>query len=406
MNDILFGSGLLITLVVVLSVVVVLARSLLMPVRAATLTVNGQTQFATQTGHKLLSSLTDNGVLVPSACAGAGTCGLCRVTVKEGAPDTTPIEAACFTKAELRDGLHLACQVMVRGDMAVRVPDDMLGAETFECRVASNKSLTPLIREVVLQLPEGVELDIVAGTFVQVTAPPFALNYGDLDIPDIFEDAWRSLRDLSVKSEEEVTRAYSISNRPEDIEAGRLVLNIRLALPPPSAADAPPGIVSSWLFGLTEGDVIPVSGPFGSFGAQDTEREMIFIGGGVGMAPLRAIIFEQLERVKTQRKLGFWYGARRKAELFYADELDALATKHSNFDWTATLSDPDPDDDWSGATGFVHLVVLEQYLKNHPAPEDCEYYLCGPPLMIRAVMAMLDELGVESDHIFNDDFGV
>lgn len=406
MNEALFASLLLIALVLVLTTVVVMARSVLLPVRQVTLTVNEDTAFETQTGQRLLSSLNDNNILIPSACASAGTCGLCGVRVKSGAPDTTPIEAAHFTPAELRDGMHLACQVMVRGDIEVQVPVDMLGAETFTCEVLTTRSLTPLIREIVLQVPDDIELDIVAGTFMQISAPAFTLNYADLEIPDVYADVWRPLRGLVAKSPVEVTRAYSISNRPEDIEAGRLVLNIRLALPPPSEPDAPPGIVSSWLFGLKRGETVAVAGPFGTFRARATEREMIFLGGGVGMAPLRAIIFEQLERTGTNRKMSFWYGARRKAELFYAEELNDLAARHANFDWTVALSDPDPDDAWSGPTGFIHTVVLEQYLQNHPAPEDCEYYLCGPPLMIRAVLAMLDDLGVDSDNIFNDDFGI
>lgn len=406
MSEILFGSLLLTAIVLALAVIVILARSALMPVRAAVLTVNGQTDLQTQTGQKLLSSLLENDILIPSACAGAGTCGLCKIKVEDGAPDTTPIEAGLFTRAELKDGMHLACQVMVRDDMKVQVPAEIMSVETFSCRVISSRSLTPLIREVVLQLPADTSMDLVAGAFVQITAPPFILNYSDLDVPDVHQEVWKSLRDLRVESATSVTRAYSVSDRPEDLAAGRLVLNVRLALPPPSDPDVPPGIVSSWLFGLQKEAQVAVSGPFGTFRAQDTDREMVFIGGGVGMAPLRAIIHEQLERVGTRRTMSFWYGARNEADLFYKQELDALAAKHSNFNWTVALSEPAPSDDWSGSTGFVHSVVFKQHLQNHPAPEDCEYYLCGPPLMIRAVIAMLDDLGVDKDHIFNDDFGV
>ncbi len=406
MTDILFGSGLLIILVLVLTATVMLARATLMPERAATLIVNTQTEIATKTGQKLLSALNDNGVLVPSACAGAGTCGLCQVTITKGGPDSLPTEAAHFTKSELRNGLHLACQVVIRGNMDIDVADDFLGAEAFTCQVISSRQLTPLIREVVLQLPEGLRPDFFAGSFVQITAPPYTLDYANVVVPDHFAERWEPLRHLSVKSAEDVTRAYSVSNRPEDTAAGRIVMNIRLALPPPSVSDAQPGIVSSWLFSLRKNDPVSVSGPFGSFRIQDTEREMVFIGGGVGMAPLRAMIFEQLENVGTKRKMSFWYGARNKTELLYVDEFDALAARHGNFDWTIALSDPDPMDKWTGATGFVHDVALNRYLGDHPAPEDCEYYLCGPPLMIQAVLAMLDDLGVDEDSIFNDDFGV
>ncbi len=406
MTEILFGSALVIALVLVLTTTVILARAALMPERPATLTVNTHTPIATTTGQKLLSALNDHGVLVPSACAGAGTCGLCRVAITNGGPDSLPIEAARFTRAELRQGLHLACQVVVRGDMDVEVAEDMLGAEAFTCHVTSSRQLTPLIREVVLQMPQDMRPDFFAGSFVQVTAPPYTLDYANLTVPERFEESWTSLRGLSVESTQDVTRAYSVSNRPHDTAAGQIVMNIRLALPPPSVADAPPGIVSSWLFSLQQDDPVLVSGPFGSFRIQPTEREMVFIGGGVGMAPLRAMIFEQLSHVETTRKMSFWYGARNKTELLYTDEIDGLAAQHSNFHWTIALSDPDAADNWEGAVGFVHDVALETYLGDHPAPENCEYYLCGPPLMIRAVLAMLDDLGVDADHIFNDDFGV
>lgn len=406
MTSVGFGVLLLVGLVLALTGLVVAARSVLMPNRPAALTLNGQTELATQTGQKLLAALHDNGVLIPSACAGAGTCGLCRVRVSDGGPETLPIEAARFTRAELREGLHLACQVTVRGDMTLEVAEDLLGAESYTLTVASARQLTPLIREIVLQMPDGEPMDIHAGSFLQITAPPYKLDYADIDVPPAFADQWQSLRGLGLTTSEDVIRAYSVANRPADTAKGRLVFNIRLALPPPSEPDAPPGIVSSWLFALKNGDPVTVSGPFGSFRAQGTDREMVFIGGGVGMAPLRAMIFEQLEKLGSTRRMTYWYGARSGADLFYADEFDALAARHPNFDWTVAMSEPQPEDAWTGATGFVHTVALERYLRDHPAPEECEYYLCGPPLMIRAVLSMLDDLGVDEDNIFNDDFGV
>ena len=406
MNDIIFGSIALIGLILVLTALVVAARALLLPNRQIQLAINGQPSVMVQTGQKLLAALLNNDVLVPSACAGVGTCGLCRVQITKGGPDSLPIEAAHFTRAELRSGLHLACQVVLRNDIEVAVDEDFLGAETYTLNVTSTRQLTPLICEVVLQLPKDVRPLIHAGSFLQVTAPPFALDFADISIPEAFHDDWQPLRGLHVATTADTTRAYSIANRPADTDAGRLVLNIRLALPPPSVKDAPPGIVSSWLFSRVAGDVVQVAGPFGSFRAQDSDREMVFIGGGVGMAPLRAMIFEQLERLGTNRKLSFWYGARSTSDLFYALEFDALAAQHPNFDWTVALSDPQPGSDWTGAQGFVHQVAYDRYLRNHPAPENCEYYLCGPPLMIRAVLAMLEDLGVEDDQIFNDDFGV
>jgi len=405
MNDILFGTFLLVVLVLTLTLLVVLARAVLLPERPVKLTVNGGVEIAAQTGDKLLTALNDNGVLVPSACAGVGTCGLCRVKVTEGGAPPLPTETARLTRAEQQDGVHLACQMVLRGNMAVEVDADLIGAQSYTCTVEASSMLTPLIREIVLKLPKGQDLDFTAGTFVQITAPAFQLSYAGLKVPERFAVAWQAYRGFQVKSETPVTRAYSVSNRPEDTKSGRLVLNIRLALPPPSVPNASPGIVSSWLFGLEAGDQVETSGPFGSFHAQDSSREMVLIGGGVGMAPLRAIIHEQLAR-GTNRPISYWYGARSKAELFYDDDFRALAADHKNFRWTVGLSDPDPDDNWRGATGFIHRVAFEQYLREHPAPEACEYYLCGPPLMIKAVQAMLDDVGVDSDSIFNDDFGV
>ena len=406
MTEIIAGTLLLLAITLTLTLTVLVARRVLSPMRPATITVNETQDIATTTGQKLLSALNDNGILIPSACAGAGTCGLCRLKVTEGGADPLPTETASLTRAEIRDGMHLACQVVLRGDMAVEVPEALLGAESFETVVSTTRHLTPLIREITLELPGDIRPDIVAGSYVQVTAPPFKLAYSDLEVPDDHSDGWDQLRGLSVATTPDTTRAYSISNRPEDIAAGRIVLNVRLALPPPSVPGAPPGIVSSWLFSLKDGDRVATSGPFGSVRVQDSDAEMVFIGGGVGMAPLRAMIFEQLERVGTDRRMTFWYGARSLGDLFYADEFDRLAAEHGNFDWTVALSDPDPADTWSGATGFIHQIALKRHLRDHPAPETCEYYLCGPPLMIRAVLSMLDDLGVPDNRIFNDDFGV
>jgi Na+-transporting NADH:ubiquinone oxidoreductase subunit F len=406
MTDILAGTLLLTLIVLALTVLVLTARRWLSPMLPVTVTVNDSERIATHTGERLLAALNDNGVLVPSACAGAGTCGLCKVRVTGAALAALPTETARLSRTELREGMHLACQVVLRGDLGVEVDEALLGAENFQTTVASTRHLTPLIREIVLDLPEGLRPPILAGSFVQVTAPPFALDYAALEVPPDFAQGWDQLRRLKAASAVPVTRAYSISNRPEDIAAGRIVLNIRLALPPPSVPGAPPGVVSSWLFALKPGDRVETGGPFGSVRVQDTQAEMVFIGGGVGMAPLRAMIFEQLETVGTSRRMSFWYGARSRGELIYRAEFDDLAARHANFTWTPALSDPDPGDAWAGARGFVHQVALDRHLRDHPAPETCEYYLCGPPLMIRAVLAMLDDLGVPADHIFNDDFGV
>jgi Na+-transporting NADH:ubiquinone oxidoreductase subunit F len=406
MSSMILGILVLVAITLTLTGGVMLARRIMLPSRPATVTVNGTNRIAAQTGRKLLSVLNDNGVLVPSACAGAGTCGLCRVQILGDDLPDLPVELARLSHADLRDGVHLACQVTLRGDMAVHVADDLLAAEAFSARVVSVRSLTPLIREIVLDLPPGNAEHLFAGAFIQITAPPYALGYDQIDIPDRFAETWKPLRALSVSTAEPVTRAYSIANRPEDTEAGQIVLNIRLALPPPRIAAALPGIVSSWLFSLCPGDTVSVAGPFGTFRVHDIERELVFIGGGVGMAPLRAMIFETLEKTQSRQKISFWYGARSVADIYYADELDDLAGRHDNFTWSVALSDPDPSDDWKGQTGFIHTIVWDAFLRDHPDPQNCDFYLCGPPMMIAAVLRMLDDLGVEPAHIFNDDFGV
>lgn len=404
MIEILFALLFLTGLTVALAMALQALRGRLLPSRPVTLTLNGQHRVEGLSNTKLLDALNAAGVPVPSGCAGQGTCGLCRVSDVTGTQGPLATEAARLSPTDLRAGVRLACQVTVREDMSLTVPEDVLGSASYACEVASIRSLTPLIREIVLKLPEGAAFEFRAGNFVQVTAPAYRLAYRDIDQP--FGEEWGRLGidGLVAESAVPVSRAYSVASRPQD--KGFVVLNIRLATPPPGVPGAPPGVVSSWLFGLRSGDAVEVAGPYGEFRVQDTEREMVFIGGGVGMAPLRAMIHEQLEQVATSRRISFWYGARSKAELFYAEEFEALASKHPNFTWTPALSQPAKGDGWQGATGFIHDAVFQTYLKDHPAPEECEYYLCGPPLMIQAVHAMLDDCGVDRDDIHNDDFGI
>lgn len=406
MTEIVFALLFLTGLTVLLALLLQSVRTRLLPSMPVSLTINGHRRIEGRSNEKLLDVLNGAGIPVPSGCAGQGTCGLCRVSDVTGTQGPLATEAARLSSADLRAGVRLACQVTVRGDMELSVPEDVLGSATHACTVASIRSVTPLIREIVLALPEGAEFDFRAGNFVQVTAPAYRRAYRDIDQPDAFRAEWQRLGilDLVAECPEPVSRAYSVASRPQD--KGHVVLNIRLATPPPGVPDAPPGIVSSWLFGLNPGDMVEVAGPYGEFRVQDTDREMIFIGGGVGMAPLRAMIHEQMEQAGTSRQMSFWYGARSKAELFYSDEFEALAARHPNFRWTPALSQPAKADDWQGATGFIHDVVFRNYLANHPAPENCEYYLCGPPLMIQAVYAMLDDCGVDPQDIHNDDFGI
>ncbi len=403
MSETLLATAVLVGLVLALAVLVMGARALFLPAVPVSVTVNGRTEVAGVTGQKLLDLLKGGGLPIPTGCGGAGTCGLCKVRVPGGGP-ALPTEVGVLGRSAVARGERLSCQTVVRGPMAVEVPDAMLAAESWDCRVVSNRQMAPLIKELVLELPEGARFDFVAGSFVQVTAPAYRLAFPDIEVAPEHEAIWQAqgIRRLTATSPVPVSRAYSVANRPED--QGRIVLNIRLALPPPDAPGAPPGVVSSYLFGLKPGDRLTAAGPYGDFRARDTGAEMVFIGGGVGMAPLRAIIHDQLTRIGTSRRLSFWYGARSEADLFYVGEFEALAKAHPNFSWTPALSDPDPKGSWRGATGFVHQVALDRYLAGHPAPESCEYYLCGPPLMMRAVTAMLDELGVEPGQIFFDDF--
>ncbi|MHA1553891.1 MAG: NADH:ubiquinone reductase (Na(+)-transporting) subunit F [Alphaproteobacteria bacterium] len=406
MIDIVFGSLLFTTIVLALALTVLGVRAMLLPVHDIRVTINGVRDIRARAGGKLLGILHENGISLPSACAGAGTCGLCRVAVTAGGGEPLLTEIGKLKRGELRAGIRMACQVVARDDMALTVPEELFGVKTFACTVLANQTVAPFIKELVLSLPVGSDFEFEPGAFVQLTAPPFRLLFSDIEVREAHREAWdrHDLWATTVASNKPVTRAYSIANTPS--ETGRIVLNIRLALQPPGAGrEAAPGIVSSYLFALKPGAVIDTAGPYGGFRAQDTDREMVFIGGGVGMAPLRAIIFDQLERRRSKRKITFWYGARSVIELFYRDGFDDLQARHDNFDWTVALSDPKPRDDWQGTTGFIHNVALERYLDGHPAPEDCEYYLCGPPLMIRAALAMLDDLGVEADCIFNDDFG-
>lgn len=406
MIEIGLGSLLIVALILGLAIGLLAVRSRLIPDVALQVTVNDGQTIETRRGAKLLEVLHGAGIPVPAACGGNGTCGQCRVTVTgEGAGELRSTERGLLSAKERREDVRLACQVSLRGPVNVTVPPEIMSAESFACSVVSNRMLAPLIRELVLKLPDDRELHFRAGGFMLLTAPPYEQDFAQLDIDPEHELTWRiaGWPDLKSRALEATTRAYSVANRPQD--HGLLVHNIRLAVPPAGGeADIPPGIVSSYLFGLKPGDNIDVSGPFGDFHVQPTEREMIFIGGGVGMAPLRAMIHEQLAK-GTGRRISYFYGARSVADLFYVEEFEQLAAAHPNFTWTAALSDPAPGDRWRGATGFIHETVRSALI-GHPAPEDCEYYLCGPPVMISAVLSTLDELGVERHSIFNDDFGI
>ncbi len=406
MTEIALGVALFTAIVMCLALVILAARAKLMAGGEIAVTVNGERTLKAPAGEKLLGVLTDAGIPLPSACGGVGTCGLCRVTVLEGGGVILPVEAERITRQQAAAGLRLACQVTMHEDLKIRVPEEIFGAKLWHCTVRSNKSVATLIKELVLELPAGEIMDFRAGAFVELHCPPYRASFADFDIDPKFRDVWdaQDLWRYQAGATKPEKRAYSMANYPD--EKGVIILDVRVAIPPPGAPEsAPPGIVSSYIFGLKPGDAVTVAGPYGHFFARETEAEMVFIGGGAGMAPMRSHILDQLKRRRSTRKITFWYGARSRRELFYVEDFDRLQAEHDNFRWVAALSEPRPEDDWEGPTGFIHEVVYEQYLKDHPEPEACEYYLCGPQIMIKAVLGMLDSLGVEPESILFDDFG-
>jgi Na+-transporting NADH:ubiquinone oxidoreductase subunit F len=405
MNTILLGVVMFTVIVLALVAVILLARSQLVASGEVNIEINGEKTISVPAGGKLLQTLAANNLFLASACGGGGTCAQCKCVVNEGGGSMLPTEESHFTRREAREGWRLSCQTPVKQDMKIEVPEEVFGVKQWECTVESNPNVATFIKELTLRLPEGESVDFRAGGYVQLECPPHQVNYSDFDIEEEYRGDWERFKffDLQSGCDETVIRAYSMANYPE--EKGVVKFNIRIATPPPGSQGIPPGVMSSWVFNLKPGDKVRVYGPFGEFFARETDAEMVFIGGGAGMAPMRSHIFDQLKRLHSKRKISFWYGARSLREMFYAEEYDQLAADNDNFEWHVALSDPQPEDSWDGLTGFIHNVLYEEYLKQHPAPEDCEYYMCGPPMMNSAVIAMLTELGVEPENILLDDFG-
>ncbi|WP_168016736.1 NADH:ubiquinone reductase (Na(+)-transporting) subunit F [Halomonas salinarum] len=405
-NVILLGVVMFTVVVIGLVAIILAARSRLVSSGDVTIEINGDPDYtlSTQAGGKLLQTLAANGIFLSSACGGGGSCAQCKCRIPEGGGAILPTEESAFTMREKKDGWRLSCQVPVKQDMKIEVPEEVFGVKQWECEVTSNPNVATFIKELNLKLPEGEEVDFRAGGYVQLVAPPYDVKFSDFDIEEEYRGDWEKfdLFKVSHKSDEEVIRAYSMANYPE--EYGLLKFNIRIATPPPGT-DHPPGLMSTYVFSLKPGDKVQVMGPFGEFFAKDTDAEMVFVGGGAGMAPMRSHIFDQLKRLNSKRKISFWYGARSWRETFYNEEFDQLAEENENFEWHLALSDPLPEDNWEGATGFIHNVLYEEYLKDHPAPEDCEYYMCGPPMMNASVIKMLVDMGVEPENIALDDFG-
>lgn len=403
--ELIYGVVIFTGLVLLLSAVILVARKWLVPEGDVTILVNGEKEIKVPAGGKLLGALAEGEIFVSSACGGGGSCGQCKVKVKEGGGEILSTELSHISKREAREGERLSCQVAVKGDMKVEVEESVFGVKKWECTVISNDNKATFIKELVLKIPDGESVPFRAGGYIQIECPPYSLKYSDFDIEEQYRGDWEKfgLFKIEAVNTEDTVRAYSMANYP--LEEGIIMLNVRIASPPPNVPEAKPGIMSSYIFNLKPGDKVTISGPFGEFFAKETDAEMVFIGGGAGMAPMRSHIFDQLKRIGTKRKITFWYGARSKKEIFYQEDFDALAAEFPNFEWHVALSDALPEDNWEGFTGFIHNVVYENHLKNHPAPEDCEFYMCGPPIMNKSVINMLHDLGVEDENIMLDDFG-
>ncbi|WP_170435691.1 NADH:ubiquinone reductase (Na(+)-transporting) subunit F [Ruegeria arenilitoris] len=402
-----FSLGVVLFTLIVLALVALImaARSRLVSSGNVNITINGEKTISVPAGGKLLQTLAAEKLFVPSACGGGGTCAQCRVRVLEGGGSILPTEESHITKREATCGDRLSCQVAVKQDMKIEVPEEVFGVKKWECTVRSNDNVATFIKELVLELPEGEDVNFRAGGYIQIAAPAHKVDYSDFDVAEEYREDWDKFNLWQYKSTvtEPIERAYSMANYPN--EKGIIMLNVRIASPPPGSEGIPPGQMSSYIFYLKPGDKVTISGPFGEFFARETDKEMVFVGGGAGMAPMRSHIFDQLKRLNTKRKITFWYGARSRREMFYVEDFDQLAAENENFEWHVALSDPQPGDDWDGYTGFIHNVLFEEYLKNHPAPEDCEFYMCGPPIMNQSVINMLLDLGVDREDIMLDDFG-
>ncbi len=419
-QTIILGVAVFIMMIVALVVFLMVARSKLVNSAAVTININeGEKALSANAGTNLLNVLSAEKIFIPSACGGKGSCGVCKVHIHSGGGSMLPTEEGHISRGEARSGCRLACQVKVKNDMDIEIEPEIFGVRKWECTVRSNHNVATFIKEFIIDLPEGESVPFRAGGYIQIDCPPHVQKYSDFDIEDEYRgdwdnfDMWRFVSNVK----DEVTRAYSMANYPE--EYGMIMLNIRVASPPPRMPDVPPGIMSSFIFGRKPGDKVTISGPFGEFFARETNSEMVFIGGGAGMAPMRSHIFDQFKRIKTDRKVSFWYGARSFREAFYLEDFDGIQSEFNNFEWHVALSDVIEEDDWDnvdapsrqslgckkGYTGYIHNVVHDEYLQNHESPEDIEYYLCGPPMMNTSVINMLINIGVEEESIMLDDFG-
>jgi Na+-transporting NADH:ubiquinone oxidoreductase subunit F len=409
-GPLIVGTLIFLLVTILLVVMLLVAKAKLAPSGPVTISINGDKELAANGGSSLLSTLSESKLFLPSACGGGGTCGMCKCQVHEGGGSILPTEVGFFTRKQILDDWRLGCQVKVRENMTIEIPKEVFGIKKWECEVVSNSNVATFIKEFVVKLPEGEELDFQSGGYIQIDVPKIDVDFRTMEVENEYREDWDKLKmwDLKMKNPEPIYRAYSMANHPAE---GNIVkLNIRIATPPWDRAknqfmNVNPGICSSYIFSRKPGDKVMVSGPYGEFHIKKTNREMMFIGGGAGMAPLRSMIFDQFLTKQTDRKASYWYGARSLREVFYDDELKDIETKNPNFRFHLALSEPMKEDNWTGFTGFIHQVALDHYLSKHPEPEDIEYYLCGPPMMNSAVLKMLDQLGVPPENIALDDFG-
>ena len=409
-GTILYSIVVFLIVIMLLVGMLLLAKARLTPQGKVTLKIN-DTRMTVSPGSNLLSTLSSNGIFLPSACGGGGTCGMCKCQITEGGGTILPTETGFFTRKEQNDHWRLGCQVKIREDITIKVPEAVMGIRKWECEVVSNRNVATFIKEFVVKLPEGEVMDFIPGGYIQIDVPRYEASFSDFLIEEKFRSDWDLFRmwDLKVSNREETFRAYSMANYPA--EKNIIKLNIRIATPPwdnvrKQFINVPPGLCSTYIFSRRPGDKVMISGPYGEFHIKDTDNEMVYIGGGAGMAPLRSHIFHLFNTLKTSRKVSYWYGARSLREVFYEDEFRAIEKEFPNFSFNLALSEPLPEDNWTGYTGFIHKVLLDNYLCDHDAPEDIEYYLCGPPLMNGAVLRALDSLGVPKENIAFDDFGI
>ncbi len=406
-----FGTVIFLGLMILLVGMLLFAKEKLSPSGPVKIMINGEKEIEVSSGSSLLSTLANEKIFLPSACGGGGTCAMCRCRVTEGGGNILPTEVGYFTRREQHDHWRLGCQVKVRENMKIEIPAEVFGIRKWECEVVSNRNVATFIKEFVVKLPEGEKLDFKSGGYIQIDVPATEVDFRkDIQVDEEYREDWDKFKmwDLKMKNNEPLFRAYSMANHPAEDQV--IMLNIRIATPPfdrktGGFMNVNPGICSSYIFSRKPGDKVTISGPYGEFHVKKTDREMMFIGGGAGMAPMRSHIFDQFLTRHTERKATFWYGGRSLRELFYVDDFKSIEKDNSNFKFNIALSEPKPEDNWKGYVGFIHQVIFDEYLKNHPEPEEIEYYLCGPPMMNQAVLKMLDDLGVPKEMIAFDDFG-